>query len=103
MALVTAAAITIWCLRVAAAWCTYRNQAVFHASEAAALYTELAPALEFERQFGYLPGCGISRPYLKSKVEQAQWHATMRRKYEDAAARPWSPVAPDAPFVAETE
>lgn len=28
---------------------------------------------------------------------KAAYHAAMRRKYEDAAACPWFPVAPDPP------
>ena len=85
------------CGQTGARWHQYRKRVEYHASERKKVGIMLAPALEYRREAGRFPGCGLGQDIWERLCEQAEWHARLKLKYERTAARPWVPVAPDPP------
>jgi hypothetical protein len=78
-----------------ARWHQYRKRAEYHTSEFTKLRMMLAPALEYRREAGHFPGCGLSQIFWERAGEQAEWHGLLKSKYERAAVRPWLIAEPD--------
>jgi hypothetical protein len=97
MVAVAVVEIVIWGAQTVSRWHLYRKRAEHHATEHMRLRAELAPSLEFKREAGYFPGCGLAQMFLETECERAAWHACLMMKYQRASFRPWLQVEPNPP------
>jgi hypothetical protein len=77
-------------------WRLYRKLARSHAAHEMRIRAEVAPSLEFRREYGTL-GCGVFSAGVEADCERAEWHCQLKLKYEMAARHPWLSVEPDLP------
>jgi hypothetical protein len=89
--MVSVAVVTVvtWGGRVAARWHSRRNRAGHHAAPGVSIETASSSLLEFRRENGAFPGCGLARGWAENECDRAEWHSRLKDEYRRAALRPW--------------